>query len=155
MSIVSQSNHDAGSMPRSNFQSWDVVKLSYFYHFESDLNVQRLINVCWLVLYWSSSKVSIENLKMKLMTSTSMMLCNNACSCSCLCLKSSVDNKHVHTIVLPFGFHSLNFLKIITYQHSYFFGTQVHTPWFLCRSDTVSKESLSLIEGATLWERPE
>ena len=25
---------------------------------------------------------------------------------------------------------------IITYQHSYFFGTQVHTPWFFCRCDT-------------------
>ena len=37
----------------------------------------------------------------------------------------SVDNKHVHTIVLPFGrsLHSVNFLNII--------------------------------EGATLWERPE
>ena len=43
---------------------------------------------------------------MKLMTSSSMMLCNNACSCSCPCKKKfvhSVDNKHVHTIVLPFG----------------------------------------------------
>ncbi len=43
-------------------------------------------------------------------------------------------HKHVHTIVLPFGrsltslTHSLNFLNIITYQHSYFFGTQVHMP---------------------------
>ena len=41
--------------------------------------------------------LKIENLKMKLMTS--MMLCNKVCQK----FVHLVDNKHVHTIVLPFG----------------------------------------------------
>ena len=74
-------------------------QVDLFLSFQVRFECSRLINVSWLVLHWLLSKNSKETLKMKLMTS--MMLCNKASQK----FVDLVDNKHVHTIVLPFGVH--------------------------------------------------
>ena len=116
MFIVSQRNHDDGSMPRSNFQSWGVVKLTYFYHFKSDFGCSRLI--CEL----TSSLLIIMQGKYRILKDEVddfddvMQQLKSCCWLFTFFTFDSVAKKqHVYTMIPPFG---LNLMILYNYNVS-------------------------------------
>ena len=66
-----------------------------------------------------------------------------------VCWFSWLQTCTYHSTAFWRSLHSLHFFHIITYQHSYFFGTQVHTPyWFYV--EVIRVLTLSLISLASV-----